>query len=305
MSNEVDVGQPSAGLDQSQQLAADQGTQSPSSALETQQPRQSVPVEDRVVPQSRYDAMAGRFGKLNQDYQSLQGKYGSLDQQVKTLTGELQALRKTATPAQRDEIDDQLAELKDDPAAAEVRRLRAQVKEMQEGYTSLHSATQQAETRYWAQTFQTQCRDAVKTTPDVTEQELAATLATLGPDELEDPEIVFRTAEQLQRHYDGKITAAVERRKDQLIKQWGFSTDAAPASVERQAEQQAKKDVNAKPEGRVDAFVAKKTAEPQRHAPRPQAAGGTSSNKPAEPDVRTPEGRVAAWLAKKAATLRG
>jgi len=248
--------------------------------------------------------MAGRFGKMNQDYQALQQKHGTLDSQVQTLTRELEQLRKAATPAQKDEIDEQLAAMEGDPAAAAVRRLRAQVREMADNYTSLHSSTQQAETRYWAQTFQTQCRDAVKTTPDVSEQELAATLATLGPKELEDPEIVFKTADALQNHYDSKINAAVERRKDQLLKTWGFSPDAAPVAAEKQAERQAKKEVDAKPDGRVDAFVAKKAAETQRHAPRPQAAGGTSANKPTTHDVSTAEGRIAAFVAKQAARLR-
>lgn len=196
----------------------------------------------------------------------------SLAQERDALKAELEKARAAAPTAEtRDDIDDLIDDLDGTATAKKVKDALARLDKLEAENKQLRGVTQATRAEYWKGHYERQIEAIEGEYPDLNMQELMSELSALQD---RDPAAYAKTdwfdyAKKMNDREEAAFTRRTERRKDELLKQWGFSTQNAPAGAEAKAQAQAVAENGGTPGKVADKF-----------APRPGGAAKAPAKAP-------------------------
>lgn len=175
-----------------------------------------------------------------------------------SLKAELEKARSAApTVEARDDIDDLLDDLDGTKTAKQMKSALDRLDRLEKENAQLRGVTQASRAEYWKGHYERQIEAIEGEYPDINMQELMAELSELQE---RDPAKYAKTdwfehAKKMNEREEAAFTRRTERRKDELLKAWGFSGQNAPAGAEAKAQAQAVAESGGTPGKVADKFA--------------------------------------------------
>ena len=250
---------PPSPVEQAPETAAVEGEAASAKQSQDEKPAQQ-PDAPAAKPQRERGMSAAQWRERENAFNT---RLAEKETRVAELEKQLEAARNVATAPQRDEIDDLLERLGDDPSTSALKKVTERLNALEQENRQLRNVTQKSRTEYW-QDHYTRVFDEVRDQfPHMDFDAYVSEFQRLSPADLAKTD-AFDLAKQINAREEAAYSRRVDARKDQILQQWGFAAGSAPAAVERQAEARAeaeagpKRDVAGKFAPKVGAAPAKK-----------------------------------------------